>query len=152
MMLDLLQVMGRDQAATFAAELRRTGKVSPQTIARLGLDAKVTFVLTMGKWRTVAVGRTHRTLPAWLRPMLEMMQRRCRGPDCDRPAVWCQACHEIAYGQGGNTDLNETVPGCQAHHDLVTHHGWTVTMDRDTGICTWTSPDGHIIHTYPHND
>ena len=151
LMLDLLTVMGRDQAATFAAELRRNGKVSPQTIARLGLDAKTTVVLTMGKWRTVAVGHTHRTLPPWLRPMLEMMQRRCRDPDCDRPAAWCEAGHEIAVSEGGDTDLNETIPKCWAHHDLVTTKGWTVTMDRDTGICTWTSPDGQVIHTHPHD-
>ena len=73
LMVDLHSVMGRDQAAVFAAELGRTGRVSASTIARLGLDAKVTPVLTMGPYRVVAVGRTQRTLPAWLRPMLQML-------------------------------------------------------------------------------
>ena len=149
LMIDLLTLMGRDQAAVFAAELRRTGRVSPSTIARLGINAKITPVLTMGPYRVVAVGRTHRTLPAWLRPMLEMLHRRCRGPDCDRPASWCEAHHEEAWIDGGETDLNATVPLCPKHHDLVTHAGWTVTMDRDTGICTWTAPDGRVINTYP---
>ena len=150
MMVDLLTVMGRDQAAVFTSELARTGRVSPSTIARLGIDAKITPVLTMGPYRVVAVGRTQRTLPAWLRPMLAMLHRRCRGPDCDRPASWCEAHHEEAWSDGGDTDLNATVPLCPNHHDLVTHGGWTVTMNRTTGVCTWTAPNGRTVLTYPH--
>jgi hypothetical protein len=149
LMIDLHTLMGRDQAAVFAAELARHGRVSPSTIARLGLDAKITPVLTMGPYRVVGVGRTQRTLPAWLRPLLMMLQRRCRGPDCDQPATWCEAHHEHPWADGGLTDLNLTVPLCGKHHDLVTHHGWTVTMDRDTGICTWTAPNGRTLTTYP---
>ena len=149
LMLDLLTVMGRDQAAVFASELQRTGRVSAATIARLGIDAKVTPVLTMGPYRVVAVGRTHRTLPPWLRPMMQMLHRHCRGPDCDRPACWTEAHHEDAYADGGDTDLNKTIPLCSTHHDLVTNGGWTVSLDLDTGICTWTSPHGRVIYTYP---
>ncbi|HVM19581.1 MAG TPA: hypothetical protein VM307_06450 [Egibacteraceae bacterium] len=151
MMLDLLTVMGRDQAATFAAELARTGRVSASTIARLGLtmDARVTTVLTIGRWRPVAVADTQRTLPGWLRPLLLMIHRRCRGPDCDRPASWTQAHHEVAYADGGPTDVNNTIPLCPAHHNLVTYHGWTVTVDRDTGIATWNGPHGQTTHVHP---
>jgi hypothetical protein len=150
LMVDLHTVMGRDQAAVFTAELARYGRVSPATIARLGIDAKITPVLTMGPYRVVAVGRTQRTLPAWLRPLLAMLHQRCRGPDCDRPVSWCQAHHEHPWADGGDTDLNATIPLCQAHHDLVTHHGWTVTLNTNTGICTWTNPNGQITYTYPH--
>ena len=149
-MVDLLAVMSRDQAAVVAAEIRRTGRVSPATIARLGLDAKITPVLTMGPWRVVAVGRTHRTLPPWLRPMLEMLHRRCRGPDCDRPAAWTQAHHQHAFADGGDTDLNTTIPLCGAHHDLITYGGWHATLNPDTGNCTWTAPDGRTINAPPH--
>ena len=149
LMLDLHTVMGRDHAAVFAAELARYGRVSPATVARLGIDAKITPVLTMGPYRVVAVGRTQRTLPGWLRPMLAMLHQRCRGPDCDRPASWCDAHHEQPWAGGGITDLNATIPLCPAHHKLVTNGGWTVTIDLDTGICTWTAPNGRITHTHP---
>lgn len=149
-MFDLLSIMNRDQAAVFAAELHRTGRVSPATLARLGLTgAKMTPVLTMGPWRVMAVGQTQRTLPAWLRPMLQMLHRHCRGPDCDRPACWAEAHHEDPFGLGGETDLNKTIPLCKAHHDLVSYGGWNVTMGRDNGICTWTAPDGRVMRTYP---
>ena len=149
LMVDLLTLMGRDSAAVFASELRRTGRISKATMARLGIDAKVTPVLTMGPYRVVAVGRTYRTLPPWLRPMMEMIHRRCRGPDCDRPACWTEAHHEDGYANGGDTDLNKTIPLCSAHHKLVTYGGWTATMDTATGICTWTAPDGRVISTNP---
>ncbi|MPZ87681.1 MAG: hypothetical protein GEU81_06305 [Nitriliruptorales bacterium] len=115
---------------------------------RLALESKVTAVLTMGPWRIVNVGRTHRTLPPWLRAVLEMVHRHCRGPGCDRPLAWTQAHHEHAWEHGGQTDLNATIPLCQAHHDLITTGRWHVTFDPDTGVCTWTGPDGHTIRTH----
>lgn len=149
LMVDLLKFLNRADAATFATELRRHGQISTTTAARLALDAKITPVLTLGGYRVVAVGRTFRTLPPWLRPMLEMIHRQCRGPDCDRPAAWTQAHHQHDYATGGNTDLNETIPLCTAHHKLVTHHRWTVTLNTDNGTCTWTAPNGRVIQTHP---
>lgn len=148
-MFDLLKVMDVEPGRRVAGELRRTGRVSDTTIAKLSLDAKFIPVFTLGGYRVVAVGRTYRTLPPWLRPLLQMIHRQCRGPDCDRPAAWCEAAHQNDYAKGGNTDLNETIPLCKAHHDLVTYGGWTVQLDCDTGICTWTAPDGRTIDTFP---
>ena len=148
-MFDLLKVMDPTSARSIDGELRRTGRVSDATIAKLALDAKFIPVFTLGGYRVVAVGRTYRTLPPWLRPLLQMIHRQCRGPDCDRPAAWCEAAHQHDYAKGGNTDLNETIPLCKAHHDLLTYRGWTIDMDADTGVCTWTAPDGRTIDTYP---
>ncbi|HUH06733.1 MAG TPA: HNH endonuclease signature motif containing protein, partial [Egibacteraceae bacterium] len=97
----------------------------------------------------VNVGRTFRTLPSWLRGILQMMHRQCRGPDCDRPAAWTEAHHQHAWSDGGDTDLNTTIPLCKAHHDMVTSGQWNVTFDPDTGVCTWTGPQEQIILTNP---
>ena len=148
-MLDLAKVMGRADLATFEQRLRYTGEADWSLIERVLADAKFTAVLTLGPWRVVNVGRTHRTLPTALRPMLQMLHRTCRGPTCDRPAAWTQAHHETDWTAGGDTDLNATIALCQAHHDLVTTGGWTVTLDLHTGVCTWTSPDGRTIQTRP---
>ncbi len=104
----------------------------------------------MGPWRIVNVGRTMRTLPPWLRPILELRHRRCRGPDCDRPASWAQAHHLDAWtAKHGDTDLNRMIPLCAAHHATVTDGTWAVDFDAGTGICTWTGPDGTIRRTWP---
>lgn len=99
--------------------LRWTGPLPPQRARHLALHAKLTAVLTLGPYRIVNVGRTHRTLPAWLRGPLEAQHRHCRGPDCDRPTAWTEAHHVHAYDDGADTDLNDTVPLCKAHHDLI---------------------------------
>ncbi|MPZ88699.1 MAG: DUF222 domain-containing protein [Nitriliruptorales bacterium] len=148
---DLQTLLGCDDLATRRPRLRFAGDIDPSLARRLAkdLDGKATAVLTMGPWRVVNVGRTHRTLPPWLRAVLEMVHVHCRGPDCDRPMVWTQAHHERAWGDDGETDLNATIPLCQAHHDLVTSARWGVAFDPDTGACAWTSPDGRTIRTHP---
>jgi hypothetical protein len=148
-MLDLAKWLGRPDLATFADQLRYTGDVDLYQIDRLLDDAAFTAVLTLGPWRVVNVGRTQRTLPNWLRPLLQMLHRHCRGPDCDRPATWAQAHHQTDWSAGGDTDLNATVPVCDNHHDMLTNGGWTVHLDLETGVCIWTSPDGRPIEVPP---
>ncbi len=147
--VDIATLVGADDEAARSPRLRHTGPVSGATARRLARQAKISAVLTLGPWRVVNVGRAFRTLPSWLRAALEMVHRHCRGPDCDRPVTWAEAHHETAWEQGGDTDLNATVPLCKAHHDLVTAGGWRLAYDPDTAICTWTGPAGQVIHTHP---
>jgi len=147
--VDIATLVGADDEAQRCPRLRYTGAVSGATARRLARQAKISAVLTMGPWRVVNVGRTFRTLPSWLRTALEMVHRHCRGPDCDRPVTWTEAHHETGWEQGGDTDLNATVPLCKAHHDLVTSGSWQVAYDPDTAICTWTGPNSQVIHTHP---
>lgn len=147
--VDLATLAGADDQATITPRLRHGGDIAPATARRLAQRARITAVQTMGPWRAVNVGRTHRLLPSWLRGLMQMLHQTCRGPDCDRPATWTQAHHQTDWAAGGDTDLNQTVPACEGHHDLCTNGGWTVRLDPDTGICTWTGPDGQVIRTYP---
>ena len=45
--------------------------------------------------------------------------------------------------------MDTTIPLYRAHHDLVTTKRWTVSLDLDTGTCTWTAPNGRTITTHP---
>jgi hypothetical protein len=146
---DLHTLLGEEDAATFVTALRHGGEAPAELARRYAADAKVTAVLSLGPWRVVNVGRTHRSLPAWLRMVFQLTHRHCRGPDCDRKLDWTDAHHIVAWTDGGNTDLNAAIPLCRAHHNLVTTGGWRVAYDADTGVCTWTSPDGRLIHTRP---
>lgn len=128
--------------------LPRSGEVPLDQLRRFLGDCTVRAATTMGPWRGVNVGRAHRTLPSWLRGLLASIHRHCRGPGCDRPFDWTQAHHQIDWTAGGDTDLNGTIALCHAHHDLATHHGWTVTLDPGSGDVTWTSPEGEA-HTVP---
>jgi len=148
--LDFSDLLDPDPAAAAGRpRLRRTGPLDLQQARRIALDAKITAVLTFGPWRVVNVGRTMRTLPAWLRPMLEMTHRHCRGPSCDRPAAWSEAHHITAWTDHGDTDLNHTVPLCKAHHQLVTSGRWHLDYNLGDGTCTWTGPQGDTHTTRP---
>ena len=129
--------------------LARAGAISQQRAARLLWDAQITAVATMGPWRPVSVGRQQRTLPGWLRTVLQLLQPTCRGPDCDLPSRWCEVHHLDAWRDDGETDLLRSIPVCATHHDLIEHAGWRVALDPDTAACRWTSPDGRVLWTYP---
>src|SRR5690625_6369031 len=87
--------MGYPDLATFDTEAKFTGQIDLDDLLKVFPDCKYTPVLTDGPWRAVSVGRTQRTMPGWMRPVMEALHRRCRGPDCDRPVSWTEAHHKI---------------------------------------------------------
>lgn len=151
LMVDLLALLGLvDQADRPHPRLRFTGATTLAVARQLFAHAvRWTAVLTLGPWRVVGFGSTRRLLPDWLRPLLQMIHHRCRGPDCDRPATWADAHHVRDWHTNRNTDFNDTIPLCRAHHGLVTARIWSVDYDPDTGRCTWTGPRGQTIVTHP---
>lgn len=150
--VDIATLLGLDDLATHAPRMRRFGEIEPGLARRLLLQAKITAVLTMGPWRIANLGRTMRVLPPWARLAVEAAHRHCRGPGCDRPFAWTQMGHHTDWARGGDTDTNHTIPVCQAHHTLLTNHGWTWTLDHDSGHVTWTSPHGHTLTLPPPRD
>ena len=52
----------------------------------------------------------------------------CAFPGCDRPYGWTDAHHIQHWADGGTTDLDNLVLTCGTHHDLIHHHGWTVSI------------------------
>lgn len=142
--VDLATLLGLDELAVRTPRLDRAGPISPRVARRLLWEATVTCVVTMGPWRPVGVGRAQRALPSWLRAVLTALHHHCRGPDCDQPASWTttEAHHVTPWADDGPTELDNLLPLCTTHHEMVTVGGWTLTWDPDTGIADWTSPDG----------
>lgn len=148
-MVDVATLVGLDSQAQRQPRLRYAGPIAPDQARRIAEDARLTVVQTLGPWRPIEISRTHRTLPDWLRPLLQMLHTRCRGPDCDRPAAWAEVHHITPWVQSGVTDLLDSVPVCHAHHELLEHRKWTVALDPETGRCTWTGPLGQVRWTDP---
>ncbi|WP_165491956.1 HNH endonuclease signature motif containing protein [Egibacter rhizosphaerae] len=132
-----------------AARFGSGASLDAATARLLVREATVRAVLTMGPWKAVSVGRSQRTLPGWLRTVLTGIHRHCRGPDCDRPMAWTDAHHVDPWDEGGETDLNATLPLCRAHHQLITRDGWDARPDPTTGEVAWTGPDGRRIVVPP---
>jgi hypothetical protein len=117
-----------------------------EVVRRLACDAEIIPVILNNRGQALAVGRSQRLATPAQRAALAAMHRTCMQPTCTVPFEDCPIHHIIPWEQGGPTDLSNLGPLCTAHHTLVHHGGWTLTMTPDR-IATWTRPDGTIFHT-----
>ncbi len=74
------------------------------------------------------------------RRLLELRDRGCAFPGCDRPPAWTHAHHIIAWSRGGPTTVDNGVLLCGHHHRLIHQGHWTVTIAHD-GQPEFTPPD-----------
>ncbi|RNM13273.1 HNH endonuclease signature motif containing protein, partial [Nocardioides pocheonensis] len=73
---------------------------------------------------------------------IELRDRTCVFPWCQRPARSCDKGHIIPWEHGGPTSSDNLAALCRRHHRLKTHGGWTYTM-LTPGEYLWRSPHGY---------
>ena len=73
---------------------------------------------------------------------VELRDRTCVFPWCQRPAKGCDKDHIVPYDSGGPTCPCNLAPLCRRHHRMKTHGGWTYTMV-EPGTFLWRSPYGY---------
>lgn len=100
--------------------------LSEAEIDRLLCDARVQPALHDAEGVTVGIGRTSRTIPAWLRRVVEGRDQGCRFPGCERTR-WLDCHHIVPWSQGGPTNLDNLVSLCGFHHRLIHRLGWIIT-------------------------
>ncbi|MCW2787379.1 MAG: endonuclease [Marmoricola sp.] len=84
-------------------------------------------------------------VPERLKEHLNLRDRTCVFPHCNKPARACQEDHIKAYdphGPPNQTNTDNLASLCQHHHNLKTHHGWSYTM-LEPGTFLWRSPHGY---------
>lgn len=91
--------------------------ITPQAAQRIACDATITPIAVEGG-SIIDVGRARRTIPAALRRALELRDRHCTAPGCERPARWCDAHHIVHWALGGLTSLANLRLLCRRHHRL----------------------------------
>ena len=72
----------------------------------------------------IDVGRSKRVIGPATRRALNVKDRICRWPGCDRPASWTAAHHMVHWTKGGATDLANLVLLCHRHHWMVHEGRW----------------------------
>ncbi|HEY3194224.1 MAG TPA: HNH endonuclease signature motif containing protein, partial [Candidatus Dormibacteraeota bacterium] len=107
-----------------AAEMDFSLPISSKTVERLACDCSVTRILLGSDSMVIDVGRSKRTVEGPRRTALEVRDRHCRWPGCDRPAKWSAAHHVVHWIQGGSTDLDNLVLLCHRHHWMVHEGKW----------------------------
>ena len=84
----------------------------------------------------IDIGRAARVVPAATRRALNVRDRGCSWPGCDRDASMTQAHHLIHWTDGGLTDLNNLTLLCRRHHWMVHEGGWIMVRDNSDEILT----------------
>lgn len=137
------------------------GQVDAGMVARTLCDAVFERVVLDAKSAVLDLGTGVRLATPRQRRALDVRDRGCTFPGCNRPASWCDAHHVIWFSRGGPTDIDNLALLCPAHHSLIHTGQWHMRMidgipyarpaagNSSPGIYgTTTSNDGWIRNTY----
>ena len=119
-----------------AAEMEYSLPISARTVERIACDCTVTRVLLGADSAVIDVGRSRRLVSGSLRKALNVRDRHCQWPGCDRPASWCQSHHLLHWLRGGATTMENTTLLCSAHHWRVHEGGWQLLRTDDGRLIT----------------
>jgi hypothetical protein len=123
--------------------------ISSRMVQRLACDSSLTRVLLGADSAVIDVGRSMRVVPGATRRALNVRDKGCQWPGCERPASWSAAHHLIHWCHGGNTDLDNLVLLCHRHHWMVHEGGWQIARDDSGRILTIPSATYLNRHCYP---
>ena len=113
---------------TGAGRLADGSLISPSLTRQLADDGEIVPVWLSGTGIPLDVGRTVRLFTGRIRTALDVRDRGCAWPGCDRPPSWTQAHHIRAWTDGGTTELANGVLLCLFHHHQIDQADWTVTI------------------------
>src|ERR1700682_869665 len=97
--------------------------ISAKTVERLACDCSITRLLLGSDSMVIDVGRAKRTISGPARKALNVRDRGCTWPGCERPASWCDGHHIQHWLQGGNNEPDNLTLLCTRHHWMG--HGGT---------------------------
>ncbi|BCB76272.1 hypothetical protein GCM10022251_25230 [Phytohabitans flavus] len=130
-----------------AGTLDTGGRVSPAQVRQLACDAQIIPAVLGGDGQVLDLGRTRRLITGSLRRALELRDRGCAFPGCDRPPRWCHGHHIRAWVESGQTSLDNSVLLCGYHHRIIHSGQWTVRLAAD-GLPEFIPPS----HVDPHRE
>jgi len=74
--------------------------------------------------RPLALGRSHRVVPGWLRDLITLRDQHCVVDGCEVPAHRCEVHHVQSWLAGGRTDVENLALLCMHHHRKVVKGAW----------------------------
>jgi len=119
------------RAGAPAADLEFSLPISALSVERLSCDCNVTRILLGADSQVIDVGRSRRVISPAQRRALNVRDKGCRWPGCDRPASYTSGHHLVHWTKGGPTDLDNLTLLCRRHHWLVHEGGWQLVKTDD---------------------
>ena len=126
-----------------AGELEGGAAIPDATVQRLACDATISRVILDAESAVIDVGRAQRVVPGSTRRALNVRDKGCRWPGCDRSASWTQAHHIVHWASGhGPTNVQNLVLLCHRHHWMVHEVGFQILRtDKDEVLTVPPHPD-----------
>ncbi|HEY4912932.1 MAG TPA: DUF222 domain-containing protein [Candidatus Dormibacteraeota bacterium] len=119
-----------------AAEMEHSLPVSSRTVERLACDCSVTRILLDSESMVIDVGRAKRTISGPQRKALNVRDKHCVWPGCERLASWTEGHHLVHWLHGGGGDLPNLALLCHRHHWLVHEGNWQIVRGDDGRMLT----------------
>jgi len=119
------------RAGSAAADLEFSLPISAKTVERMACDCNVTRILLSSDSAVIDVGRSRRVISPAQRRALNVRDKGCRWPGCDRPATWTAGHHLVHWINGGGGDLAHLVLLCYRHHWMVHEGRWQLVKADD---------------------
>jgi Domain of unknown function (DUF222)/HNH endonuclease len=110
--------------------------VSSRTVERLACDASVTRIVLDSRSAVIDVGRARRTISGPTRKALNVRDRGCTWPGCERPASWTSGHHIRHWIHGGTNESSNLTLLCYRHHWNVHEGNWQIVRGDDGRIVT----------------
>ncbi len=115
-------------------ELGRGGPLTGPGLDRLLCDASFRALVTDGPRTVLAYNRATPDIPPALRRLVQIRDRHCTFPGCDRPGTWCDLHHITPRRRGGPTTAENLTLLCRHHHGTVHDGGWHLRRASDGTI------------------
>jgi hypothetical protein len=119
-----------------AADMEFSLPISSKTVERLACDCSVTRILLGSDSMVIDVGRAKRTISGPARKALNVRDRGCTWPGCERPASWTSGHHLKHWFYGGTNDPPNLTLLCYRHHWLVHEGNWQIVRGDDGRMLT----------------
>jgi hypothetical protein len=113
------------------AELHNRTLVHPASLTRWLSNAWIERVVFDSPSRAIDIGRRRRLFSAAQRRLIQVRDRECTHPCCDRPATECETDHITPYSQGGETTCDSGRMHCDFHNQLRNHQPDPPPPDED---------------------
>src|SRR6202795_4343626 len=110
--------------------------ISAKTVERLACDASVTRIVLDSKSQVIDVGRAKRTIKGPARKAVNVRDRGCTWPGCERPASWTSGHHIRHWFNGGTNEPPNLTLLCYRHHWMVHEGGWQIIRGDDGRMIT----------------
>jgi hypothetical protein len=127
-------LLGRDGAP--AAELEFSLPISSKAVERLACDCSVTRILLDSDSMVIDVGRAKRVISGPARKALNVRDRGCTWPGCDRPVTWSSGHHLLHWIHGGTNEPHNLTLLCYRHHWMVHEGNWQILRGDDGRLVT----------------